>query len=1708
MKFLFSFFVLGIFSVLMFPPQAQAQVIRAKTVYVSPLELAIQTRDENLEGVAQVEIPREEVGRIYWMITDDLGAVIWNETIEWKEDFEREEGVFYIPFFYDFGRYQRYGNFNVRFFIENPEKKVIAQGHRKIDVYRDRRQIRIDHLAIQHEEGALEGRFVVYQDFAHEDQSFEFQPHITIYEYEAGGEIFFEEKGPFQRITGKEKKQIEFSTRLPQTPKLYVIRAHILNRSGQPLTGELHETFVVEGNFAYTDFFNTDIKAFLSEGDTASVHLGGIVRNPKIPLLVKIRSEQIHEGESVYTHRDQRLVERFYFDEFEQHFDIPIKFPGAHHLKVKVDLLQEDELLESKTFETTPYVPSLTDGYESAPTSHPLKNFLWGGLVFLFLMGGGVYLLQRKKSPRPPRMMLFWGLLIGLFYGGLVGAAPTVEWQFPTSTTSVNPEASGDFANFKYLFFKGGIYEDGETKINEDTRISISFWQDGEDSVRYTSKPQIITDLDYDIIQDTSDEIAVIRDFVKDGSTIKDAEYNFLIDFAGADFDQDPTEEGEDTQYYPFVRDDSPTFEDGVYNVEIYFINGTEVIIGGEGQDGNYPEIRIDSKPPTLSFKYDGETREDILSGEYFTKDPVSLKINCEDDSDCFVPLSKSEFESYSVAGNFCSDSEDYCDQPQGFVLCDQVGNCTNFSNNDNQINIDFYDPQPPTFEGFDLFKDNASGYNVTTASRGEAHETFLMRIEAKDGREYTETLHDHPCDKDAEANQVKYTNKEGVEYCETAEKPCALFYGNGVFEYGVGTLEDDGTCGENTVTPTPDTDNDCCHWIVGEEGCLPYYFPPMPQHCHGGGHQCRETADIDLTYAEACNDNEFTEVPEDTYQSLKNEGECSESVKCEYKCQTGYTLVDGKCVEVAVPSCVTPPPWGEHPEFVLSEQGTPTDTDQPWRYVAHSGLFDPTGGCMFTCETGYTWDAEDGRCVAFTPPTGACADVPQTGNDKQYDTVNIPISAGESQCWTASNLKESLNYDDLGSVCSSDGENCEEGGSDLDEHLYMWTAAAQMYDPPNNDQPIAGICGRLSPGNWGLPTDNEWHQLEMAFAEGTCNDKRNGEWDCAPSGTALQTGGDSDFEAVPVGHRLEDYVTLEDSGQAHYWTSDGSSGLGGDATAIYRALDTNESTVLRDETTTQNYKSVRCILRGSCASDWPSGTGKRIYPGTPTQRNTEWTYNSSPDGLSACYYMCDDTQNYSWNGDDCVTCASTDSLPDNVDLHNLTYNADEAEQEWQYGGDSCSFVCASGYQWDVNSGSCIEIPSCTGSAPEASQGEILCQEDDQGLEIDTPYDLVGDEADSCTDEAKCEYYCNNNAYYYYNGSSCTFCDYENGYTWDFDTQTCEDPDGVCTGDVPKGDDTQTRTQLCDGDGIGLSDNVERSLVENCTETQKCEYVCQKAYVYEDGQCVLPQEQEKCSDDGYKIEYYESHPNVENPQDADAPAWYEVIDCRNIHSDSICVEDENPNDGSIDAHCTLPCDSVGDQKCHGNTRMKCQEVEYDDDKRNPDPEVKQWVELESCSGETDQCQEITSTQTQCSETCGDAGFDTNICGGDMAYGNLLDLHSLPHGISEETWWCGEDGTWQQNDLPYYERTCMDTGVNEVQAFSQSDGSKNVECLPGQTYCSPEGWSQNLKKCGSDYRWSVTVNCAKGCSKEGGDAYQGAHSPAAGVYGSNGYGFCW
>jgi len=209
----------------------------------------------------------------------------------------------------------------------------------------------------------------------------------------------------------------------------------------------------------------------------------------------------------------------------------------------------------------------------------------------------------------------------------------------------------------------------------------------------------------------------------------------------------------------------------------------------------------------------------------------------------------------------------------------------------------------------------------------------------------------------------------------------------------------------------------------------------------------------------------------------------------------------------------------------------------------------------------------------------------------ERYKTVKI----GE-QHWFAENLK--ISKESLGELLLKEtkeewriaGEeevpayaayNNDDSNRDVYGYLYNWHAVESL---------------DLCPEGWTVPTDEDWHKLEVYLADTgkDCRPQRSGSLECDFAGIKMKTEdsleGDtwnseefncqrnsrhecSGFNALPGGSRYTSGSFFRLGSQSYFWSSSYE-----DDKAFYRNLRENSSGVLRNESSFGLGMSVRCV--------------------------------------------------------------------------------------------------------------------------------------------------------------------------------------------------------------------------------------------------------------------------------------------------------------------------------------------------------------------------------------------------------------------------------------------------------------------------------------------------------------------------------------------------
>jgi len=149
----------------------------------------------------------------------------------------------------------------------------------------------------------------------------------------------------------------------------------------------------------------------------------------------------------------------------------------------------------------------------------------------------------------------------------------------------------------------------------------------------------------------------------------------------------------------------------------------------------------------------------------------------------------------------------------------------------------------------------------------------------------------------------------------------------------------------------------------------------------------------------------------------------------------------------------------------------------------------------------------------------GICCPVSVLYDGQTYNTVTIG-----DQCW----MKENLNVGTMVSGVTEQTDNSTLEKYCYDDNSANCTIDGGLYQRDEAMQYVAtegtqGIC----PTGWHVPTDAEWHTLELFYAvpstEANCSGSRNSSYACSPAGTALLDGGSSGFDGIVAGYRVAD---------------------------------------------------------------------------------------------------------------------------------------------------------------------------------------------------------------------------------------------------------------------------------------------------------------------------------------------------------------------------------------------------------------------------------------------------------------------------------------------------------------------------------------------------------------------------------------------------------
>ncbi len=228
-------------------------------------------------------------------------------------------------------------------------------------------------------------------------------------------------------------------------------------------------------------------------------------------------------------------------------------------------------------------------------------------------------------------------------------------------------------------------------------------------------------------------------------------------------------------------------------------------------------------------------------------------------------------------------------------------------------------------------------------------------------------------------------------------------------------------------------------------------------------------------------------------------------------------------------------------------------------------------------------------------PPT-----CPKHVSDKEgnvYGTVVI----GE-QCWMSENLRlgtqipgsknqGDAHKGDIEKYCYGDDvSKCKVFGA-----LYQWHTVMglpEYCDTENTDCNIKKQQRGICPKGWHVPTDTEWHTLELQYAEPATEDNcdlSHDNGDCDPAGAALKSkdvwNGEagtniSGFTGLPAGYRdagdNQFYCNGDDEcDSGHFWTAS----VHSDSNAYQHNLYLEDQEVHRGNYAKSSGFSLRCLM-------------------------------------------------------------------------------------------------------------------------------------------------------------------------------------------------------------------------------------------------------------------------------------------------------------------------------------------------------------------------------------------------------------------------------------------------------------------------------------------------------------------------------------------------
>ncbi len=1317
-----------------FPLLSLAQLTTVKTVYVKPINMTTTVSEGVLHGVGNVELDPEVIGRLYWTITDEYGGIVWNENVPWKSGYVSVSDNGYplikVPFSYDFSVKKSYGVFSVRFFIQNKDGALVAQGHKKIEVRKEGAQTRISNLRVETVGDEFDVFGLVFQENAYVSDKVRFVPRLKVYEYEIDGVEVLSLSGDMVELLGRTKEQVSFTFPVPKVPKVYVVEVFAEDEWGDRLTPSLRETFVIEGAFAHADSFSSSHAQFAETGNMVDFEIRGLVRRPRDPLLVQATIQQFYGDkkiESVTTQQTLELEESRFLAQFEYE----VVEQGATHFAVSVRLLQNGEVLEESSF--------ITDRFEAAEIEE-VEGWSWGILwvcvfgIFLFLAW---FFFVRKVSVKLPLVLLgvfipFFSVLAEPLQGSMDSSDLVFEWLYPQVDThfSTNPERS----SFRYLFFQGRFVNSitNSGALRSDTRVSVRLRHESTD-VLYVTKDMNVQSLHFDIVKNDDGDVMVVDDDFR--------RFSFLIPTVDGEIDIVEDTNGNDVYDIADTVVSWQGLPDGSYEMSLVLRSTAS---NADPLLTDTQHVVLDRDKPLVRFLF--ERTQDVFDFEenrseppiFFVNDDrgVRTRVECQDDSGCFDPdgdvvfggtgaLASQWYPEYFVKGNFCDSGDDYCyanEKIRGFEVCDVAGNCTDYTQAESQIMIRFYDPQSPEWQEEPLVIEQEREYNNRdyNQSQGGASRDYLygegragasaaeqsrLSFGVQDGTSSSMVLDQTPCEPASQSSFRPYPGSD-PQYCGMRMYPCRQF---SVLGERVVPVSINGDCNSGSFE-NPDEfsdDGECCHWRFPY--CLPIYFGTPPDHCSGGDNtdsSCESPTPSGVGVSSTVVGSPSGE--DVAWQAGDSGGACF------VECSAGYVWQNGQCEISNSNSCESPTPSGAGVSSTVV--GSPSGEDVVWQ-AGDSG-----GACFVECSAGYYWNAVNSACEQEL--TSGCEDPDialggyfwascNAGATDVYDGQTIRTSAGDSTVHASDRsffggyYQWSRNQNVMNTGTLFAGPVTESVANSTTQFIRNSNGAGDRFD-------------------WVTPVGSVriWQLADTR--QGPCADGYQ-----VPSSSVWQSAINDAGSVNTVGTRLKlpkmglfryNYGHVGNTGA--YWSSS-SGGYTGQARAFVFGFDPRSSGL----GVNPNYHRwdglpVRCVKTPlECKGSVPSNANLCSGDSNLLTSDTPVRLTDSCSAAHKCEYVC--KSGYVLENGACVqdlSCASP--MPSGIGVSSTVVgNPLSSGVAWQNSNNTqaCFVECSAGYVWQ--NGQCEELPKeCSGTIWSNS---VECNGYEVGLSQDRTTSLL-----------------------------------------------------------------------------------------------------------------------------------------------------------------------------------------------------------------------------------------------------------------------------------------------------------------------------------------------------------------------------------------------